>query len=90
MEHRDLHFSPPSLIPASDYYQKPFHDRAIPMSYVSYSNTERYETARHEAIHCLAAVHFGIGVERVDVILGQTSSRVAGGSWSCATAAVAG
>src|SRR6266487_5077226 len=48
------------------------------MSYKYYSSTERYETARHEAIHCLAAVHFGIGVERVDVILGQTSARVAG------------
>ncbi len=45
---------------------------------MSYSNTERYATARHEAIHCLAAVHFGIGVERVDVILGENSLTTAG------------
>ncbi len=45
---------------------------------MSYSNTERYETSRHEAIHCLAAVHFGIGVESVDVILGQKSLTTAG------------
>src|SRR5439155_21933748 len=78
MERTDLHSSPQSLIPASNYYLTPFNDRAISMSYTSYSSTERYETARHEAIHALAAVHFGLGVERVDVILGQTSARVAG------------
>src|SRR5439155_115286 len=45
---------------------------------MSYSNTERYETARHEAIHALAAVHFGLGVETINVIAGESSWCTAG------------
>src|SRR6266487_561144 len=45
---------------------------------MSDESVERYRTARHEAVHALAALHFGQGVLSVDIDQAETVLQ-----WSC-------